>query len=67
MASETFNYVCRVLVSWLHDWHVRLPETEQEWENEIKGFIENYEFPCIGAKGRVSCLREYQVEKLLQF
>ena len=29
--------------------HVRLPETEQEWENEIRGFIENYEFPCIGA------------------
>ena len=22
--------------------------TEQEWINEIKGFIENYEFPCIG-------------------
>ena len=26
-----------------------LPETEQEWGNEIRGFRENYEFPCIGA------------------
>ena len=26
-----------------------MPSTEQEWINEIKGFIENYEFPCIGA------------------
>ena len=48
-ASETFNYVCRVLVSRLYDRHVRLPETEEELEKEIRGFIENYEFPCIGA------------------
>ena len=26
-----------------------MPSTEQEQINEIKGFIENYEFPCIGA------------------
>ena len=41
--------VCRVLVSRLYDRHVRLPETEEEWEKETRGFIENYEFPCIGA------------------
>ena len=27
-----------------------MPSTEEEWINEIKGFIENYEFPCIGAR-----------------
>ena len=26
-----------------------MPSTEQEWINEITGFIENYKFPCIGA------------------
>ena len=25
-----------------------MPSTEQEWINKIKGFIENYEFLCIG-------------------
>ena len=28
---------------------VRLPCNENEWANELRGFIENYEFPCIGA------------------
>ena len=26
-----------------------MPSTEQELINKIKDFIENYEFPCIGA------------------
>ena len=33
----------------LFDEFVKMPSTEQGWINEIKGFIENYEFPCIGA------------------
>ena len=33
----------------LFDKYVKMPSTEQEWINEIKGFIGNYEFPCIGA------------------
>ena len=28
-----------------------MPSTEQEWINEIKGFIKNYEFSYIGAWG----------------
>ena len=28
---------------------VCLPQTEDEWASECKGFIENYEFPCVGA------------------
>ena len=37
------------LVVNLFDEYVKMPSTKQEWINEIKGFIENYEFPCIGA------------------
>ena len=33
----------------LFDEYVKMPSTEQELINEIKGFIENYEFLCIGA------------------
>ena len=56
--------VCRVLVSRLYDRHVQLPEMEEEWEKEIRGFIENYD--VYWSVGWVSCLREYQDEKLLQ-
>ena len=44
-----FNKVCRVLVSKMYDQYVKLPETDDEWEMELKGFLENYKFPCIGA------------------
>ena len=47
--DKAFNYVCRVLAQRLYDRYVRLPETEEEWTAEIKGFTENYEFPCVGA------------------
>ena len=33
----------------LYDRYVRLPTTDEEWQNEIRGFLENYEFPCVGA------------------
>ena len=48
LASKTFNFVCRILVAKFFDRYVRLPETDEEWEAEMKGFIENYEFPCVG-------------------
>ena len=28
---------------------VALPKTIEEWKEELKGFIESYSFPCIGA------------------
>ena len=31
----------------LFDEYVKMSSTEQKWINEIKGFIENYEFPYI--------------------
>ena len=33
----------------LYDRYVRLSTTGKEWQNEIRGFLENYEFPCVGA------------------
>ena len=29
--------------------YVKLPETDDEWEAEVRGFIENYGFPALGA------------------
>ena len=37
------------MVLTLYDEFVCLPRTEEDWANECKGFIENYEFPCVGA------------------
>ena len=44
-----FNKVCRLLVAHFYDDYVKLPETDEEWEAELRGFIENYGFPCVGA------------------
>ena len=49
--NEFFNKICRILVRKLYNQYVRLPETEAEWGAEVKGFLENYEFPCVGAWG----------------
>ena len=49
LASVTINKVCPVLVVTLCNRYVKLPRTDEEWEAELKGFLENYEFPCVGA------------------
>ena len=49
LASVTFNKVCHVLVATLYNRCVKLPRADEEWEAELKGFLENYEFPCVGA------------------
>ena len=33
----------------MYDEYVHLPSTEEEWEEILRGFIENYEFPCVAA------------------
>ena len=33
----------------LYDRYVCLPTTDEEWHKEIRGFLENYEFPWVGA------------------
>ena len=48
-ASTFFNKICRLMVVSLYDRYVRLPTTDEEWQNEIRGFLENHKFPCVGA------------------
>ena len=48
-ASKFFNKTCRLIVVSLYHRYVRLPTTDEEWKNEVRGFLENYEFPCVGA------------------
>ena len=49
LASVTFNKVCCVLVATLYSRYVKLSRADEEWEAELKGFLENYKFPCVGA------------------
>ena len=44
-ASKFFNKICRLMVVSLYDRYVCLPTTDEEWHKEIRGFLENYEFP----------------------
>ena len=44
-----FMDICKVLVKVLYDQFVCMPRTAEEWSHELKGFIENWEFPCVGA------------------
>ena len=45
--SVTFNKVCRVLVATLYNRYIKLPLTDEQWDAELKGFLENYKFPCV--------------------
>ena len=47
-ASKSFNKICQLMVVSLYDRYVRLPTTDEEWQNEIRGFLENFKFPCKG-------------------
>ena len=49
LAGQTFNKVTWVLVAQMYDASVLLPQNQAEWETELKNFIENYEFSCVGA------------------
>ena len=48
LGCKTFNKVVRVLVATMYDVYVSLPVTEQQWMEELTGFIENYGFPGMG-------------------
>ena len=48
-ASIFFNKVCRVIVANIYDFSVTLPSTDEEWKAKLKGFMENYGLPCVGA------------------
>ena len=49
LACQVFNHVCRILVARLCNENVYMPTSDEEWQAELRGFIENYEFPCVGA------------------
>ena len=49
LACTIFNKTSRAIVFHLYDEFVKLPTTEDEWQEELKGFIENYGFPCVAA------------------
>ena len=45
-AGTTFMQVCKVMIAKLYKLHVKMPETEAEWEAEMGVFfLSNYEFP----------------------
>ena len=44
-----FNKVIRLIVAYFYDKYVKLPETDEQWEVEVHGFIEIYGFPAVGA------------------
>ena len=44
-----FNKVICLIVAYFYDEYVKLPETDEQWEVEVGGFIENYGFPAVGA------------------
>ena len=48
LASVT-NKVCRVLVATLYNRYAKLPQTDEEWKAELKGSLQNYAIPCVGA------------------
>ena len=64
LADKAFNHFLRLLVARLYDLYMRLPLTEEKWKSELQGFIENYEFPCVGA---CDDLYVYVFFKLKQF
>ena len=49
LATQTFNKVIRVLISSLYEEFIKLRSSEEKCVQECKSFIENYEFPCVGA------------------
>ena len=53
LACVTFNAVCKVLVGEMYDDYVKLPD---DWEAELRGFLENFEFPGVGGMGWLSRL-----------
>lgn len=48
-AHVIFHDVCKAIVRCLYDRVVYLPRNLEEWSNELKSFLENWEFPCVGA------------------
>ena len=48
-AHNIFQDVCKAIVKCLYDKFVYLPRNLDEWSQELRNFLENWEFPCVGA------------------
>lgn len=48
-ANCIFHDVCKAIVECLYDKFVYLPRNPDEWNQELRNFLENWEFPCVGA------------------
>ena len=48
LGCKTFNKVVCMLVATMYDVYISLPVTEQQWMEELTGFIESYGFPYVG-------------------
>ena len=49
LPTEYFNKVIKFMVHCLYGKFVKTPQTEEEWVNQCKSFMENYDFSCVGA------------------
>lgn len=47
-ACTIFMSVIKVIVRKLHDKFIVLPQNDEAWKAELKLFIEDWEFPCVG-------------------
>ena len=59
LGCKTFNKVVRVLVAAMYDVYVSLPVTEQQWMEELTGFIENYVYLNSILKNNFSFKKRY--------
>ena len=50
--AVVFNEVCKVHIHILYDRFVYLPRNTHEWIQELESFLEDWEFPCVGAWDR---------------
>ena len=64
-AAVIFNKVCKVLVSTLYDRSVYLPRNTDEWIHELEKFLEDWEFPCVGAWDGFHVYISTKLKKLL--
>lgn len=48
-ACTIFNHVVKVIVHALYDVYVTLPGSKEEWKAELTSFLQDWEFPCVGA------------------
>ena len=48
-ACTIFSSVINVIVQSMYDGLVTLPQGDEEWRKELTSFIEDWEFPCVGA------------------